>query len=144
MSTKRDPNLPQSFRVHGSSAAADARKVRTLGDRIFKELLPWSTKERSSERQQLPLAPLLKTLPRTRERKDTLSMKAFRTESRYYFSSKQLLPVGSLVFFSERLQQYVHPTDGVLLEAHPLVESLSDAESLELEAHWQNDLSRYQ
>jgi hypothetical protein len=37
----------------------------------------------------------------------------------------------------------VHPTDGVLLDPHPRLQPLSDEESLELEAHWQKDLSRY-
>jgi len=70
-------------------------------------------------------------------------MRAYRTESRYYFSSRQLLPVGSLVFFSEKLRRYVHPTDGTLLDPHPRLRQLSDAESLELEEHWKHALIRY-
>ena len=70
-------------------------------------------------------------------------MRAYRTESYYYFSSKQLLPIGALVFFSEKIQRYVHPTDGVLLDPHPRLQPLSDEESLELETHWQKDLARY-
>ena len=71
-------------------------------------------------------------------------MKAYRTQSPYYFSSKHLLPVGSLVFFSEKLRRYVHPTDGILFDPHPRLRPLSDEESLALEAHWRQDLSRYQ
>ena len=70
-------------------------------------------------------------------------MRAYRTESRYYFSSKQLLPIGALVFFSEKIQRYVHPTDGVLLDPHPRLQELSDVESRELEVHWQTALARY-
>jgi len=70
-------------------------------------------------------------------------MRAYRTEVRYYFSSKQLLPVGSLVFFSDKLQRYVHPTDGILLDAHPYLQQLSDAESHKLEEQWHEALSRY-
>ena len=70
-------------------------------------------------------------------------MRAYRTESRYYFSSRQLLPIGSLVFFSEKLKRYVHPTDGVLLDPHPRLRQVSDAENLALETHWQQSLARY-
>jgi hypothetical protein len=70
-------------------------------------------------------------------------MKAYRTESPYYFSSKHLLPVGSLVFFSEKLRRYVHPTDGILHDPHPRLQSLSEAESRELAEHWQAELSKY-
>ncbi len=69
-------------------------------------------------------------------------MKVYRTESRYYFSSKQLLPVGSLVFFSDKIRRYVHPTDGTLLDPHPRLQLLSEAESQEFEAHWQDTLPR--
>jgi hypothetical protein len=75
--------------------------------------------------------------------KEVLPMRAYRTESRYYFSSRQLLPVGSVVFFSEKLRRYVHPTDGTLLDPHPRLQRLSDAESLELEEHWKQALVRY-
>jgi len=70
-------------------------------------------------------------------------MKVYRTESRYYFSSKQILPVGSLVFFSEKIKRYVHPTDGVLLDPHPRLHQLSDEEGRELEVRWEKDLARY-
>lgn len=70
-------------------------------------------------------------------------MRAYRTQTCYYFSSKQLLPVGSVVFFSEKLKRYVHPTDGILLDAHPRLELLSESESQELTEHWQTALARY-
>jgi hypothetical protein len=70
-------------------------------------------------------------------------MKVYRTESRYYFSSKHILPVGSLVFFSEKLKRYVHPTDGVLLDAYPRLQLLPDEEGRALEARWEKDLARY-
>ncbi|TMA56723.1 MAG: hypothetical protein E6J80_07310 [Deltaproteobacteria bacterium] len=69
-------------------------------------------------------------------------MRAYRTESSYYFSSKQLLPAGALVFFSDKHRRYVHPTAGTLLDPHPRLERLSDAESQELEAQWQEALAR--
>jgi hypothetical protein len=70
-------------------------------------------------------------------------MKAYRTESPYYFSSKQLLPVGSLVFFSEKIKRYVHPTGGVLLDGHPRLQLLSETESQALEDHWREALAGY-
>jgi hypothetical protein len=70
-------------------------------------------------------------------------MKAYRTESRYYFSSKQLLPSGSLVFFSDKIQRYVNPEDGILLEPYPLVRLLSEEETQELAVRWQRELARY-
>jgi hypothetical protein len=76
-------------------------------------------------------------------RKDALTMKAYRTDSPYYFSSKHLLPIGSLVFFSDRLGRYVNPIDGVLFDPHPRLHSLSDAESQALTEHWQNELAKY-
>ena len=69
-------------------------------------------------------------------------MKVYRTESRDYFSTKQLLPAGSLVSFSDKLRRYVHPTDGTLLDPYPRLQLLSDAESQEFTAHWQEALSR--
>jgi hypothetical protein len=87
-------------------------------------------------------ASVLRT-PVTPAGKENFTMKAYRTESRYYFSSRQLLPVGSLVFFSEKIQRYVHPTDGTLLDPHPRLQQLSDIESQELEVHWQKALARY-
>lgn len=70
-------------------------------------------------------------------------MKAYRTESPYYFSSKQLLPVGSLVFFSEKLNRYVHPTGGVLLDGHPRLQVLSATESQALAEQWHEALAKY-
>ena len=50
--------LSRSPRVHGSSFAADARKLRTLSARIFAELLPWSTVRIATLRRSLhPLRP---------------------------------------------------------------------------------------
>ena len=72
------------------------------------------------------------------------AMKAYRTESPYYFSSKKLLPAGSLVFFSGKIKRYVHPTDGILFDLHPRLQSLSEEESLGLESHWKKELSRYE
>jgi hypothetical protein len=69
------------------------------------------------------------------------AMKVYRTESPYYFSSRQLLPVGSLVFFSDKLRRYVHPTAGKLLDPHPRLQLLSEEESQEFEAHWKGKLS---
>jgi hypothetical protein len=71
------------------------------------------------------------------------AMKVYRTESPYYFSSRQLLPVGSLVFFSDKLRRYVHPTAGTLLDPHPRLQLLSEAESQEFEEHWKEALVRY-
>jgi hypothetical protein len=70
-------------------------------------------------------------------------MKAYRTESPYYFSSKQLLPVGSLVFFSEKLKRYVHPTGGILRDGYPRLQVLSETESHALEDHWREALAGY-
>jgi hypothetical protein len=70
-------------------------------------------------------------------------MKAYRTESRYYFSSKQLLPSGSLVFFSDKIKRYVNPEDGILLEPYPLVHSLPEEEGQQLEERWKRELARY-
>lgn len=58
-------------------------------------------------------------------------------------TTRQLLPAGSLVFFSDKLQRYVHPTDGTLLDPHPRLQAHSEDESRELEAHWQTTLARY-
>lgn len=164
MSTGIDPKLAQPPRVHRSSFAADERKVRSLGARVFAELLPGSTisiatvppslRQRASAADAGGLLSDWAATPRdtasqtphppaTQVGKETLSMRAYRTESRYYFSSRQLLPVGSLVFFSDKLRRYVHPTDGTLLDPHPRLQQLSDAESQELEVHWQKALSRY-
>lgn len=148
------------------SFTADERRVRRLGSLIFAELLPQTTSHlatvRSTRRPWSSLSDLkglqpdgVATHPSTPARapyphkpamqagKEPLTMKAYRTESRYYFSSKHLLPAGSLVFFSDRLQRYVHPTDGFLLDVHPYLLPLSDAESRQLEEHWRDALSSY-
>ncbi len=159
-----DPKLPQPVRVHRSSSAADERTVRRLGARIFADLLPGSTSDLAAvplalrpgpssgdpewSRSDWETTPLdsAASVPRTsttQAGKGTFTMRAYRTESRYYFSSRQLLPVGSLVFFSNKIQRYVHPTDGTLLDPHPRLQQLSDVESQELEAHWQKALARY-
>lgn len=68
-------------------------------------------------------------------------MKAYRTESSYYFSSRQLLGAGALVFFSDKQRRYVHPTAGVLLDPHPRLQALSDEESHKLEHEWRDALA---
>ena len=70
-------------------------------------------------------------------------MQAYLTESPYYFSSRQLLPAGSVVFFLEKIKRYVHPTDGVLLDGHPRLQLLSEIDSQALEARWRDALARY-
>ena len=164
MATERDRKLPQSPRVYHSFSAADKRTVRRLGARIFADLLPGSTGDLApvpsaprsgssvedtewsrSGADTLPVDPAAAGLrtPATLAGKETPTMRAYRTESRYYFSSRQLLPAGSLVFFSDKIQRYVHPTDGTLLDPHPRLQQLSDVESQELEAQWQQALARY-
>jgi len=68
-------------------------------------------------------------------------MKAYRTESSYYFSSRQLLAAGALVFFSDKQRRYVHPAAGVLLDPHPRLQALSDEESRKLEKEFQEALA---
>jgi hypothetical protein len=70
-------------------------------------------------------------------------MKAYHTQSPYYFASKHILPAGSVVFFSEKLRRYVHPTEGVLYDPHPRLRSLPEAESLALEEQWHDALLCY-
>ena len=70
-------------------------------------------------------------------------MKAYHTQSPYYFASKHVLPAGSVVFFSEKLRRYIHPTDGVLYDPHPRLHSLSDTESQALEEQWYDALRGY-
>jgi hypothetical protein len=70
-------------------------------------------------------------------------MRAYRTESTYYFSSTHLIPGGVVVFFSEKLKRYIHPVEGVLLDGHPRVRVLPEAESEELEAACHGALARY-
>jgi len=162
MSTEIDRKPLQPPRVHRSSSAADERTVRRLGARIFADLLPGSTSGLATAPPALRPGPSLEevewsqsdweTMPPSSvasalrtpvtQAKETF-MIASRTESRYYFSSRQLLPVGSLVFFSDKIRRYVHPTDGTLLDPHPRLQQLSDVESRELEVHWQKALARY-
>ena len=164
MPTVIDPRLSQPHRIHGSSFAADERRVRRLGALIFAELLPQSTagiatvlspfRPRSSSSDAGWLQPGGASSPGNtatrnplalvrRAGKEIPSMKAYRTESSYYFSSRQLLPAGALVFFSDKHRRYIHPTAGTLLDPHPRLQSLSDAESQELEEHWHEALSRF-
>jgi hypothetical protein len=70
-------------------------------------------------------------------------MKAYHTQSPYYFASKHVLPAGSVVFFSEKLRRYVHPKDGVLYDSHPRLQPLSDTESQALEERWYDALLGY-
>jgi hypothetical protein len=70
-------------------------------------------------------------------------MKAYRTESSYYFSSRQLLAAGTCVFFSEKIRRYVHPTAGILLDPHPRLQELPEAESQMLEAPWKEKLDSF-
>lgn len=162
MPTAIDPRLSQPHRVHGSSFAADDRRVQRLSTLIFAELLPWSTigiATASSSRHLRAASgdpgwpqPRAAAVPgdttrhslssAKRARKEVSFMKAYRTESSYYFSSRQLLPAGALVFFSDKHRRYIHPTAGTLLDPHPRLQSLSDAESQELEQHWHDALSR--
>jgi len=170
MSTKKEPQLLdlkliQAFAVRRAASAANERKMRKIDAGIFAELLPSTTKHlaslRFSRQYSRPHANRLQEprssgasmigdfpvpsldAPATQVRKESFSMKAYRTESPYYFSSKQILPVGSLVFFSEKLKRYVHPTGGVLLDGHPRLQLLSETESQALEDRWREALARY-
>lgn len=164
MSTEADSKLTQPFHNRRSASAANARKVQKIDAGIFAELLPHSTKSLTPGRSSslphtTPISPddldtkesslpwsspdhnLHPPVPQIQ--KETLTMKAYRTESPYYFSSRQLLPAGSLVFFSTKIRRYVHPTDGILFDPHPRLQSLSDAESLVLEEQWREALDSY-
>lgn len=169
MSTKKEPQLPNSallpsFVVRRAVSAVADRQVRRINAGIFAELLPSITKRLASLRpsfQRQPLANISENsqldgafmlnnvsvlplhAPDLRVRKESFAMQAYLTKSPYYFSSKQLLPAGSLVFFSEKIKRYVHPTDGVLLDGHPRLHVLSDAESQALEDRWHDALARY-
>jgi len=140
MSNSDDPRLSQPLRSRRFSSAADARRVQQLWDGIFAELLPLSTKgPLASTSHDLPLVCPVPSAGK----KESLPMQAYLTESPYYFSSKQLLPVGSVVFFMEKIRRYVHPTDGVLLDGHPRLHILPEGESQALEARWHEALARY-
>jgi hypothetical protein len=158
------PRAVQLPRVHRSSFAADERVVRRIGARILAELLPLTTDQLAAVRRSLRssrsrekrggLPPGWVSMPRdpfvhapqlytSVTQKETVTVKAYRTESGYYFSSRQLLAAGALVFFSEKLRRYVHPTAGTLLDPHPRLQALSDLESQELEALWKEKLDRF-
>ena len=70
-------------------------------------------------------------------------MRAYRTESTYYFSSTHLIPSGAIVFLSEKLRRYIHPVEGFLLDSHPRVQMLPEGESEVLESKWHDALARY-
>lgn len=164
MSTEADPKLTQPFQNRRSASAANARKVQKIDAGIFAELLPHSTRSLTPGRSSSPPQPSLthpdqlqsdeSSLPWSSPdhdlhppvspiQKETFVMKAYRTESPYYFSSRQLLPAGSLVFFSTKIRRYVHPTDGILFDPHPRLQSLSDTESQALEEQWRDALDSY-
>jgi len=160
------PKAVQLPRVHRSSFAADERIVRRIGARILAELLPLTTDHLAAVRRSLRsslsrdkrggLPPgwvsmrrdpfVHASQPHTsaiQAEKEIATVKAYRTESGYYFSSRQLLAAGALVFFSEKLRRYVHPTAGTLLDPHPRLQALSDLESQELETLWKEKLARF-
>jgi hypothetical protein len=161
MSIESDPKLPQLARSHRAAVATPERVVRRIGRRIFAEILPHSTRRRApghsphppqpaagslGERQPDGRSLLCDTLVHnpyphaTQAKKETTSMKVYRTESPYYFSSRQLLPVGALVYFSDKRGRYVHPTAGMLLDPHPRLQLLSGEESRAFEEHWRGQL----
>ena len=163
MAIESESKLTPLFRPHRSSAA-DERKVRSISARIFAELFPRRLhgktvrpvshpprpSSRSAEGQQsyqafssVSTGSAMSHSTRTRRRKESLPMKVYRTESRYYFSSKQVLPAGALVFFSDKLKRYIHPTAGTLLDPYPRLCLLPKEESAAFEEHWQEALSRF-
>ena len=169
MSTKKEPPLPStvllpSFIGRRAVSVTDERQVRRIDAGIFAELLPSITKRLTSLQSSFHRRPFVNfseesqpdgafrlnassalplPAPASRVRKESLAMQAYLTVSPYYFSSKQLLPAGSLVFFSEKIRRYVHPTDGVLLDGHPRLQVLSETESQALENRWHEALARY-
>jgi hypothetical protein len=147
MPTVIHTRLSRPHQSFGSRLEARERTVRRLGALIFAELLPQITARTAHTEGVLPhhrgrSGDPVHT-PTTPAREETVTMRAYRTESRYYFSSKQLLPAGSLVFFSDKHRRYVHPEAGMLLDPHPRLQSLSDAESQQLQKQWQEALSRF-
>src|SRR3712207_4080775 len=113
------PTFAQPPRAHGSSLAEDARAMCRLSARIFAALLPRSTTRLATlpgaRRPQCPQLSVGDTgrrqsggaftpfdlihnrpMPAPWVGQETLPMKVYRTESSYYFSSKQLLPAGAL------------------------------------------------
>jgi hypothetical protein len=161
MSSESDPKLPQLARNHRAAVVTSERVVRRIGRRIFAEILPHSMRRRApghaprppqpatgslGERQpdgtSLPCdTPVHNPYPHiTQAKKETSCMKVYRTESPYYFSSKQLLPVGALVYFSDKRGRYVHPTAGMLLDPHPRLQLLSGEESRAFAERWREQL----
>jgi hypothetical protein len=145
-------------RVHRSSFAADERSVRGLGAQIFAKLLPLTTAQLKAVRPAPRPRPSPSGTGRVPLRGGSIpqlhssampgvkginTMQAYRTESNYYFSSRQILVAGTLVFFSEKIRRYVHPTAGILFDPHPRLRALSGAESQELAGQWQEALARY-
>src|SRR5262245_490528 len=151
MATETESKLTPPFRPRRFSAVAE-RTMRSISERIFAELLPRRLHGKIvKDSSALPdhafssvsTDPASLRPTGTRGRKEPRSMKVYRTESRYYFSSKQLLPAGELVFFSDRLRRYVHPTAGTLLDPYPRLCLLPEDESAAFEEHWQETLSRF-
>lgn len=164
MSTEVDPKLLQPIQNRRAVSTADARIVKKIDAGIFAELLPHSTKSlspgrpssspqpfasfqngRQSEEASMPWISTDQDFPPAvaQIQKETLAMKAYRTESSYYFSSRHLLPAGVVVFFSDKLRRYVHPTEGILYDSHPRLQSLTDAESQTLAEQWKDALTSY-
>ncbi|HXG18724.1 MAG TPA: hypothetical protein VNN62_06580 [Methylomirabilota bacterium] len=139
MARAHDPHFHPP-RSHRFSSAADTRRVRQLWQGIFAELLPRSTQGAAAPASPPPHRRYTQT---TLVRKEHDAMQAYLTESPYYFSSKHLLPAGSVVFFSTKIRRYVHPTDGVLLDGHPRLQRLSEGESQALSVQWREALARY-
>lgn len=107
MSEERDPKFPQPPRGRCASFATGERRERKIDARIFAELLPRSAKSLTPARPSLErwgrtqpdgtsssLNPLVSDTRSSVSwaKKETLPMKVYRTESPYYFSSRQLLP----------------------------------------------------
>jgi hypothetical protein len=160
MSSEVDPKLSQPIPNRRAVSTADARIVRKIDAGIFAELLPHSTKslsprrsssspqpfdELQSEEASMPWISTDQDLPLAvaHIQKETLVMKAYRTESSYYFSSRHLLPAGVVVFFSDKIRRYVHPTEGILYDSHPRLQLLTEAESQTLAEQWKDALTSY-
>ncbi len=147
--------------VHRSRIAADTRRVRRVGARIFAELLPQITAHLATRRApaamsaagpaflwarpqgDAPARGVPPPRPVMPAEKSPRRLHAYRTESPYYFSSRQLMAAGTLVFFSDTLRRYVHPTAGVLFDPHPRLAAVSEAESQRLAAQWREALAHY-
>ena len=147
MTPDRDSPQSQSQppRVRRASSVADAQKMRTISAHIFAEIFPrWPRRQPRDGTASLAATAVHAAFPpAARAKKEILPMQAYRTKSIYYFSSKQLLPAGSLVFFSTKLRRYVHPTAGTLLDGYPRLEILPVNESQELETQWHEELVKY-